>query len=574
MSNEVTVVVETNEVVTTVNEGIPGVGVPPGGTAGQILEKASNTNFDTTWVTSEAFTAIVSLTGDVSATGPGAAAATVNAVGGKTASAIATVVTNTTGVNSGDDSIGTANGLSLAAHVLSLQLATDSVPGALSADDHASFNAKVSTARAINTTAPITGGGNLSADRTLALTTGNLSTSTAGVTVGTGSNRLAGGNATVDIQTATDSVPGLLSAADHTAFNAKQAAGNYITGLTGDVTASGPGNVAATVASVGGNTASAIATVVNNTTGTNTGDATIGTANGLSLSGQALSLQTATNSVPGAMSAADHTSLSTLAANTTGVNSGNVSIGTANGLSLAGQALSLQAATDAVPGALTAADHAAFNAKQAAGNYVTALTGDVTASGPGSAVATVASVGGKTASAIATVVNNTTGTNSGDASLSAIGSSPNANAATLTGQVLNLQPASASFGGVLTSGVQSIAGAKTFTGAISASNLSGTNTGDQPAFGTISTITSNTSAATNNTYLCDTSGGAFNLTLPAPTSGNWVGVIDKTGSFGTNSLTLVRNASEKIQGISASYIYYGPWIANLWVADGTDWRLS
>ena len=46
-------------------------------------------------------------------------------------------------------------------------------------------------------------------------------------------------------------------------------------------------------------------------TGTNSGDVTIGTGNGLSLAGQSLSLQTATNSVPGAMSATDHVLLST-----------------------------------------------------------------------------------------------------------------------------------------------------------------------------------------------------------------------------------------------------------------------
>jgi hypothetical protein len=63
-------------------------------------------------------------------------------------------------------------------------------------------------------------------------------------------------------------------------------------------------------------------------------------------------------------------------------------------------------------------------------------------------------------------------------SLSAIGNAPNANAATLTGSVLNLQPASIDFGGVVTTGTQTFAGTKTFTGAISASNLSGTNTGD------------------------------------------------------------------------------------------------
>ena len=51
--------------------------------------------------------------------------------------------------------------------------------------------------------------------------------------------------------------------------------------------------------------------------------------------------------------------------------------------------------------------------------------------------------------------------------LSAIGATANANGATLTGQVLNLQPADASFGGVVTTGVQTFAGAKTLTGALS-----------------------------------------------------------------------------------------------------------
>jgi hypothetical protein len=50
--------------------------------------------------------------------------------------------------------------------------------------------------------------------------------------------------------------------------------------------------------------------------------------------------------------------------------------------------------------------------------------------------------------------------------LSAIGSTPNANGATLTGQVLNLQPASASYGGVVSTGTQTFAGQKTFIDAV------------------------------------------------------------------------------------------------------------
>lgn len=52
--------------------------------------------------------------------------------------------------------------------------------------------------------------------------------------------------------------------------------------------------------------------------------------------------------------------------------------------------------------------------------------------------------------------------------LAVIGSSPNANAATLVGQQLNLEPASGSFGGVVTTGAQTFAGLKTFSSGISA----------------------------------------------------------------------------------------------------------
>ena len=51
-----------------------------------------------------------------------------------------------------------------------------------------------------------------------------------------------------DCDTASASVFGCLSTTDWSTFNSKQAAGNYITALTGDVTASGPGSVAATLA--------------------------------------------------------------------------------------------------------------------------------------------------------------------------------------------------------------------------------------------------------------------------------------------------------------------------------------
>jgi hypothetical protein len=59
---------------------------------------------------------------------------------------------------------------------------------------------------------------------------------------------LTGNNVT--ITQATTSTNGYLSSTDWNTFNNKQAAGNYITALTGDATASGPGSAALTLATV------------------------------------------------------------------------------------------------------------------------------------------------------------------------------------------------------------------------------------------------------------------------------------------------------------------------------------
>jgi hypothetical protein len=64
-----------------------------------------------------------------------------------------------------------------------------------------------------------------------------------------------------------------------------------------------------------------------------------------------------------------------------------------------------------------------------------------------------------------------TNTYQGAITLGAIGITPNANAASLVGSILNLQPANASFGGVVTTGTQTIAGDKNFTGNIAAQQI-------------------------------------------------------------------------------------------------------
>ena len=63
--------------------------------------------------------------------------------------------------------------------------------------------------------------------------------------------------------------------------------------------------------------------------------------------------------------------------------------------------------------------------------------------------------------------------------------------------------------------------------------------------------TSGFTAANGEGYFCNTSGGAFTVTLPAsPSAGDIVAVADYTRTFGTNNLTIGRN-SEPIGGITS-----------------------
>lgn len=110
----------------------------------------------------------------------------------------------------------------------------------------------------ITTISNLTGG---VVDATTAGALYNTATSTATISSGLGysgtwGSFIDGSSGSLTCNTASGSVFGCLSSADWTTFNGKQAAGNYITALTGDVTASGPGSVAATLATVNGNVGS------------------------------------------------------------------------------------------------------------------------------------------------------------------------------------------------------------------------------------------------------------------------------------------------------------------------------
>ena len=155
------------------------------------------------------------------------------------------------------------------------------------------------------------------------------------------------------------------------------------------------------------------------------------------------------------------------ALNLSGINTGDISLGAIGavpspaGASLAGQVLTLQPADGTFGGVLTA------GAQTIAGNKT--FSGTIAAS-------------------------NISGTNTGDVTLGVIGAIPSPAGASLAGQVLSLQPADGTFGGVLTAGAQTIAGNKTFSGTIAASNISGTNTGDV-TLGVIGSVPSSAGAS-------------------------------------------------------------------------------
>lgn len=104
------------------------------------------------------------------------------------------------------------------------------------------------------------------------------------------------------------------------------------------------------------------------------------------------------------------------------------------------------------------------------------------------------------------------GSNTGDVTLAAVGASPNANAASLSGQVLNLQPASASFPGVITTGTQTLTGAKTFSNDLA--------------------ITSNSTTAltiNSTSFIFDATNNALGIGTQ-PTTTTFIDGINSTGS--------------------------------------------
>jgi hypothetical protein len=89
---------------------------------------------------------------------------------------------------------------------------------------------------------------------------------------------------------------------------------------------------------------------------------------------------------------------------------------------------------------------------------------------------------------------------------------------------------------------------------------------------TVSTVTTATSAAVNNLYIVNTSGGAVTVTLPASHTAGDVVAIKCAGSSQTNAITLATADADTIDGASTQEVASN-FAAVECVSDGTNWFL-
>lgn len=380
-------------------------------------------------ITASSGSAITVLTGDVSAAGPGSAAATVNSIGG-----------------------------SSAANVHSAELAANAATAANTAstivkrDASGNFSANIITA-------------SLSGNATTATTSTNFSGSLSGDVTGTQSSTVVatvGGKSAAAVSTSVDDTTAATSSNTASTIVKRNASGNF---SAGTITASLTGNVSGTSSNI-------------------TGIAAI--ANGGTNSSAALSNNRVMKSSAGAIiEAAAITGHRALASDANGIPTHSITTDTELGY-VSGVTSSIQTQIDSVTG-----------------SGVTSLTGDVTGTGPGATATTVVTVGTSSATNIHTAelaANAATSSNTAstivkrDSSGNFIAGTITAN---LTGNVTGNVTGSAS-NNVLKAGDTMtgelfitaagtglnvsndiVAGGNVLaTGTVTGSNLSGTNTGD------------------------------------------------------------------------------------------------
>lgn len=94
--------------------------------------------------------------------------------------------------------------------------------------------------------------------------------------------------------------------------------------------------------------------------------------------------------------------------------------------------------------------------------------------------------------------------------------------------------------------------------------------------GQVSKTANYTIIASDRIIFADTSGGAFTLTLPDPSTvrGIVFRIFDTGGAFQANNLTLARFAGEMIEGLAASKVFQTNWGGWDITSDGTNWYIK
>lgn len=139
---------------------------------------------------------------------------------------------------------------------------------------------------------------------------------------------------------------------------------------------------------------------------------------------------------------------------------------------------------------------------------------------------------------------NLSGTNTGDVTLGAVGSAPSANGASLSGQVLTLQPEDATHPGVVSNTAQTISGAKTYSSTLASSVASGSD-----SFSLLQGARLKLNAGTDTSYIyADASQYVHVVAKTKDFSFNEFGYLNLAGGLlGTSS-----SASVEIQGAYAT----------------------
>jgi hypothetical protein len=213
---------------------------------------------------------------------------------------------------------------------------------------------------------------NLSQDRSWTISAGVSSVTATSPLFSTG-----GATPNISIQQSSSSLDGYLSNVDWLIFNDKQDALTFSSPL---VNTAGTVSIPAATSSVSGYLTNTDWSIFNSKQGALT-LTTTGTSGPSTLVGDTLNIPQYTDAFVG--------TVTSVAALTLGTSGTDLSSTVANSTTTPVITLNVPTASAVNRGALSAADWATFNSKQPAGNYITSLTGEATATGPGAAAVTL-----------------------------------------------------------------------------------------------------------------------------------------------------------------------------------------